>query len=64
MTERSGKDRVRLEIAHTLMNSVDEAVDDDMSDEDRARLEAALERSLSQARAGQTVTADEVLDEP
>jgi predicted transcriptional regulator len=51
---------VRLEIAHALLKSVDEAVDDDMSDEDRARLEAALERSLAQAHAGQTVTTDEV----
>jgi hypothetical protein len=51
---------VRLEIAHTLLKSVDEAVDDDMSDEERARLEAALERSLVQADAGQTVPADEV----
>lgn len=51
---------VRLEIAHTLLRSVDEAVGDDMSDEDRARLEAALERSLAQADAGQTVPADEV----
>jgi len=48
---------VRLEIAHTLLKSVDEAVDDDMSDAERGRLEAALERSLA---AGQTVPADEV----
>lgn len=51
---------VRLEIAHTLLKSVDEAVDDDMSDAERARLEAALERSLAQADAGQTVPAGEV----
>ena len=38
---------VRLEIAHMLLKSVDEAVDDDMSDEERALLEAALERSLA-----------------
>ena len=31
-----------------------------MSDEELARLEAALERSLAQADAGQTVPADEV----
>jgi hypothetical protein len=31
---------VRLEIAHTLLKSVDETVDDAMSDEERARLEA------------------------
>ena len=51
---------VRLEIAHTLLKSVDATVDDDMSDEERARLEAALERSLAQADAGQTVPANEV----
>jgi len=51
---------VRLEIAHTLLKSVDETVDDAMSDEERARLEAALERSLAQADAGQTVPANEV----
>ena len=51
---------VRLEIAYTLLKSVDATVDDDMSDEERARLEAALERSLAQADAGQTVPANEV----
>ena len=51
---------VRLEIAHALLKSVDKAVHDDMSDEERARLEATLERSLAQADAGQTVPADEV----
>jgi hypothetical protein len=51
---------VRLEIAHTLLKSVDGAVDDGMSDEERARLEAGLERSLAQADAGQTVPADAV----
>jgi len=53
-------EEVRLEIAHTLLKSVDEAVDHDMSDAERARLDAALERSLAQADAGQTVPADEV----
>jgi hypothetical protein len=42
------------------MESVDEAVNHDMSNEERARLEAALERSLAQADAGLTVPADEV----
>jgi hypothetical protein len=51
---------MRLEIAHALLKSVDEAANDDMSDEDRARLEDALERSLAQADAGQTVPAEEV----
>jgi hypothetical protein len=51
---------VRLEIAHTLLESIDASEDDAMSDEERARLEAALERSLAQADAGQTVPAGEV----
>ena len=51
---------MRLEIAHRLLRSVDAAMDDDMSDEERARLEAALDRSLAQVEAGQTVPADEV----
>lgn len=54
---------VRLEIAHTLLKSVDEAVDDDMSDEERARLEAALERSLAQADAGQGIPVEQVIAE-
>ncbi len=36
-------------------------VDDDMSDDERARLHAALARSVAQARAGQLVDADEVM---
>jgi predicted transcriptional regulator len=51
---------VRREIAHTLLESVDETVDDAMSADERARLDAALERSLAQADAGRTVPADEV----
>lgn len=51
---------VRLEIAHLLLNSVGGAADEQMNDEARGRLEAALERSLAQAEAGQVVPADEV----
>ena len=54
---------VRLEIAHMLLKSVDEAVDDDMSDEERALLEAALERSLAQADAGQGIPVEQVFAE-
>ncbi len=54
---------VRLELAHTLLDSVDEAVDDGMNDDERARLNAALDRSLAQADAGQTVPADEFFRE-
>jgi hypothetical protein len=36
--------------------------DDDFEPEERARLDAALEVSIEQARAGQFVDADEVID--
>ncbi|HEY0476281.1 MAG TPA: hypothetical protein VGD37_02090 [Kofleriaceae bacterium] len=52
---------VRLEIAHTLLESVDARVDQDMSDDERKRLDAALDRSIAQADAGQTVPFDEVM---
>jgi predicted transcriptional regulator len=51
---------VRLEIAHILLESVDAWVDREMSDAERKRLDAALDRSIAQADAGQTVPADEV----
>lgn len=35
--------------------------DDDLDDEDRARLHAALERSVAQAKAGRLVDADDVI---
>lgn len=35
--------------------------DDDLDDEDRARLHAALERSMAQAKAGKLVDADDVI---
>lgn len=35
--------------------------DDDLDDDDRARLHAALERSMAQAKAGQLVDADDVI---
>ena len=52
----------RLEIAHTLMESVD-ASEDDMSDDERERLYAALNRSFEQVAAGQTVPYEEVMAE-
>lgn len=51
---------VRLEIAHALLASVD-ADDDGMSDADREKLYAAIDRSLAQADAGQTLPFDEVM---
>jgi hypothetical protein len=35
--------------------------DDEMDDEERARLHAALERSMAQANAGKIINADEVI---
>jgi hypothetical protein len=35
--------------------------DDEMSDEERARLHAALERSMAQAKAGKLIDANEVI---
>ncbi len=50
---------MRLEIAHALLASVDD--DDGMSEAERDKLDAVIERSLEQADAGQTVPFDEVM---
>jgi predicted transcriptional regulator len=50
----------RVEIAHALLASVD-ADDDGMNDADREKLYAAIDRSLAQADAGQTLPFDEVM---
>jgi len=49
----------RLEIVHVLLESVN--AEDGMSDQEREKLYAALERSIAQADAGQTVPFDEVM---
>jgi len=54
---------VRLEIAHTLLESVDTWVDHQMSDDERKRLDAALDRSIAQADAGQGIPAERVFAE-
>jgi hypothetical protein len=54
---------VRLEIAHTLLESVDAWVDDGMSDDERKRLDAALDRSIAQADAGQGIPVEQVFAE-
>ena len=55
---------LRLEIAHVLLDSVEnEDHDDGMSDAERAKLHAALERSIEQCERGETVPADEVFRE-
>jgi predicted transcriptional regulator len=48
----------RPEGAEVQLTIVD---DDEMSDEERARLHAALERSMAQAKAGKLIDADEVI---
>jgi hypothetical protein len=54
---------VRLEIAHTLLESVDEWVDHDMSEDERKRLNAALDRSIAQADAGRGIPAEQAIAE-
>jgi DNA gyrase/topoisomerase IV subunit B len=54
---------VRLEIAHALLESVDEAVDDNMSNDERKRLDAALDRSIAQADAGQGIPVEQAIAE-
>jgi hypothetical protein len=54
---------VRLEIAHTLLESVDEWVDQDMSEDERKKLNAALDRSIAQAEAGQGIPAEQAIAE-
>ena len=43
------EESVRLEIAHTLLESVDASVDCEMSDDQRKRLDAALDRSIARS---------------
>ena len=53
----------RLEIAHILLESIDAWVDGEMSDDERERLDAALDRSLDQADRGQGIPAEQVFAE-
>ena len=54
---------VRLEIAHRLLESVPAWADHEMSDDDRARLDAALDRSIAQADAGQGIPVEQAIAE-
>jgi hypothetical protein len=54
---------VRLEIAHTLLESVDPSVDREMSNDERERLNAALDRSIAQADAGQGIPVEQAIAE-
>jgi hypothetical protein len=52
-------ERERVELAHALLDSVND--NDEMSDAERARLHAAIEQSISEVEAGQTIPLDEAL---
>jgi hypothetical protein len=54
---------VRLDIAHTLLESVDSWVDHEMSNDERTRLDAALDRSIAQADAGQGIPVEQAIAE-
>lgn len=51
----------RLELAQLLLSSIDD--EDDLDDEDRVRLHAALERSLEDIKAGRVHDATDVINE-
>jgi hypothetical protein len=51
--------RERVAIAHALLDSVEE--EDALGDAERAKLHAAIEKSLAEVEAGQTVPLAEVL---
>jgi hypothetical protein len=53
----------RADIADRLLRSLDEEEGDDLDDEDRERLHAAINLSAEQYRAGDTVPAKVVLDQ-
>ena len=54
---------VRLEIAHALLASVDPSDDDGMSDAERAKLRASIDRSLAQSEAGQGIPVEQAIAE-
>ena len=54
---------VRVEIAHTLLKSVDAWVDHEMSDDEREKLDAALDRSIAQGDAGQGIPVEQAIAE-
>ena len=49
----------RAEIAHALLASIDDR--DDMSDADRERLHASINRSLDEINAGKTLPFEDVI---
>lgn len=59
-----GKD-VRLELAHTLLDSVETDAELDQGDDgaERAQLDAVLKRAIEQCKRGEAVPAEEVFRE-
>jgi hypothetical protein len=56
-------DAARLEIAHALLESVDAWVDGGMSDDERKKLDASIERSIAQSDAGQGIPIEQAIAE-
>jgi hypothetical protein len=54
---------VRLEIAHALPASVDPSDDDGMSDAEREKLHASIERLLAQSDTGQGIQVEQAIAE-
>lgn len=54
---------VRVEIAHALLDSVEGEHHDGMTDAERTKLHAVLQRSIEQCERGETVSADDVFRE-
>ncbi|MGE0400546.1 MAG: hypothetical protein AB7T06_27805 [Kofleriaceae bacterium] len=52
---------VRREIAHALLASVDPSDDDGMSNADREKLHASIERSIAQSDAGQGIPIEQAI---
>ncbi len=52
---------VRLEIAHALLDSVNADDDDGMSEAEREKLDAAIERGIAQADAGQGIPIEQAI---
>jgi hypothetical protein len=51
--------RERIELAHALLDSIDD--NDDMDESDRSRLDAAIEQSVAEIEARQTVALAEAI---
>lgn len=54
---------VRREIAHALLESVEPEDDDGMTDDERAKLDAAIARSIEELDAGKGIPLEQALAE-